>query len=196
LPVWVFHTSIALPLDITLFNGQQVDKQVNLNWVTAQELNNDHFEIEHSADGIHYERIGSVNSRFQTSSTSTDYSFTDRFPKNGMNFYRLKEVNISGAFSYSDVVPVKFDNPLVDIISVSPNPSISKLSISCRVLEATPVTCSFYNSEGRIVRKMNYDFTTGQNLISTDVSALPAGIYFIVISRPNERLAEAKFLKQ
>ena len=195
-PVWVYRSFVPLPLDITRFDGQQSGKQILLSWTTAQELNNDRFEIERSFDGINYQPVGTVPSKFHTSSTNTDYQFTDRYPKNGVNFYRLKEINISGNYSYSNVVAVKFNNPLISILNINPNPVINVLNILCNANEATPVTCNFYNSDGRIVRSITASFTSGQNSISADVSSLPAGIYFIVLSRPNERITEAKFVKQ
>jgi hypothetical protein len=195
-PVWVYRSAVPLPLDITMFSGQQVNKQIDLSWTTAQELNNDHFEIERSSDGIHYNQVGSMPSKLHTSSISTDYTFTDPGPANGTNFYRLKEVNIPGSSNYSDVIAVKFNNPLISIVSINPNPVSSLLNIACNANEATAVTCNFYNSEGRLVRSIATHFNSGQNNISSDVSDLPAGIYFIVLSRPDERIAEAKFVKQ
>ena len=195
-PVWVYRSAVALPLDLTKFEGKQVGKQIELNWTTAQELNNDRFEIERSVDGVHYSAVGSVPSKFHTSSVNTDYVFTDPIPVNGINFYRLKEFNIDGNFTYSTIIAVKFDNPVISIVTINPNPATTLLNILCNANEATPVTCNFYNSEGRIVRSIATNFTKGPNTIPADVSALAAGIYFIVLRRPNERIAEAKFVKE
>ena len=195
-PVWVYRSAIALPIDLTKFEGKRSGKQIELNWTTAQELNNDRFEIERSLDGINYQTIGAVPSKFHTSTVSTDYLYTDQSPVNGTDFYRLKEIDINGSFNYSGVVAVKFDNPVISIVSINPNPATTLLNISFIANEATPVTCNFYNSEGRIVRSIAANFVKGPNTIPSDVSALAAGIYFIVLSRPNERIAEAKFIKQ
>lgn len=195
-PVWVYRSAIALPLDITRFEGQAIHKQVQLSWTTAQEFNNDYFEIERSADGMNYTPIGRVASLFHTSSTPTGYQFTDSLPFNGINFYRLKEVNISGSFAYSDVVPVKVNKPLLDFVNINPNPVSNTLTISCFANAATQASWSFYNSDGRLVMSGAAQLTAGYNSISANVSNLPAGLYFMVISRPNERLAEARFVKQ
>ena len=195
-PVWVYRSAVVLPINITRFDGQRVNKEIDLNWITAEEINNDHFEIERSLDGVNYHSIGSVPSKFHTSSLPTDYAFNDLNPVNGINFYRLKQFNIDGKFNYSDVVAVKFDNAVISITSISPNPAVKLLNILCNANEATTVNCNIYNSEGRLVNSIVANFNKGDNILSADVSTLPAGTYFIVLSRPNERITEAKFVKQ
>ena len=81
-PVWVYRSLVPLPIGLTIFTGKQSGKQIDLNWTTAQELNNDRFEIERSLDGINYQTIGTVPSKFHTTTMSTDYIFTDARPKN------------------------------------------------------------------------------------------------------------------
>ena len=195
-PVWVYRSAIALPINLTRFTGRPVSKTVELSWTTAQEMNNDRFEIERSADGTRYENIGMVPSKFHTTSLSTDYTFNDLSPLNGINFYRLKEISMDGTFTYSDVVAVKFESPAISITKINPNPVIHVLNIVCESKESTPVNCNLYNSEGRLVGNSKTYFSAGANTLSMDVSALEAGVYFVVLSRPNERIAEAKFVKQ
>lgn len=195
-PVWVYRSVVSLPLDLTRFTGQQINRQVDLNWTTAQEMNNDHFDIERSLDGVNYQPIASVASKYHTTSLKTDYSFTDASPVNGIDFYRLKQVALDGKFIFSDVIAVKFDNPVLSIISINPDPVIHTLNMRCAANESTKATCNIYNSEGRLVRNIETYFTQGQNNIVEDVSLLPAGTYFIILSRPNERITESKFVKQ
>jgi hypothetical protein len=195
-PVWVYRSAVPLPIDLTKFDGKPAGKQIALTWTTAQESGMDRFEIERSVDGTNYQSIGWVPSKFHNSTTSTDYNFTDPLPVNGINFYRLKEINTNGNFNYSPVVAVKMDNPLISIININPNPASHLLTILCNANESTPVTCNFYNSDGRIVKSLAADFIKGPNKITTDVTTLAAGTYFIVLSRPNQRIAEAKFVKE
>jgi len=195
-PVWVYRITTPLPIYITNFSGQRVNNAVKLNWTTAQEMNVDRFEIERSVDGISYLPVGNVRSKFHTSSIPTDYDFLDESPRNGTNFYRLKEWKLDGSFAYSPVVAVKFDRPLITIAGVSPNPAVHSVQINCLALENGMITCTFYNADGRRVLETKLSFTTGSNTITQDVSSLPPGAYFIVLSRPNERITESKFLKQ
>jgi hypothetical protein len=73
-----------------------------LIWSTSLELNNSHFVIERSADGNIFEAIGSQRGMGTTAQTS-NYLFTDEKPLAGINYYRIKQVDFDGAFSYSDV---------------------------------------------------------------------------------------------
>ena len=195
-PVWVNRSAVALPTTLTGFDGHRVNKQIDLNWTTAQEVNNDHFEIERALDGVNYKIIGRVDSKLHSTSLPTDYIFADLNPVNGINFYRLKQVNADGKFNYSNIVAVKFDDPLISIITINPNPVEKMLRIECNANEATAVNCNIYNSDGRLVKSFATNFTAGSNTISADVAAIASGTYFIVLSRPNERITEAKFIKQ
>ena len=195
-PIWVYRSTTPLPLDITRFNGQRINEVVKLNWTTAQETNVDRFEIERSLDGISYQLLGTVISKFHTTSLPTDYDFYDQAPMNGTSFYRLKEFKTDGSFAYSDVVAIKFDKPVISIVRVNPNPAINTLNISCNAIEAGTITCTLFNADGRRVKESSQYFTTGSNNIVQDVSALPAGTYYIVLSRPNQRVAEGRFVKQ
>ncbi|HMD00990.1 MAG TPA: T9SS type A sorting domain-containing protein, partial [Ferruginibacter sp.] len=195
-PVWVYRTPIILPTSITKFEGRRNNKQVDLNWTTSQENNVDRFEIERAWDGVNFQRIGSVNSRLHTTPLPSDYSFSDLNPVNGINFYRLKKIDIDGKTNYSDVVAVRFDDPAVSILSINPNPVGKELRINCNANEAAAITCNIYNSDGRLVRSLTANFMQGNNTISTNVETLVAGTYFVVLSKPNERIAESKFVKQ
>ena len=195
-PVWVYRNAIALPVSISKFEGHRVNKQVDLNWTTAQEINNDHFEIERSLDGVSYQSIGRVNSKLHNTSLPTDYVFSDLNPANGMNFYRLKQVNADGKFVYSDVVAIKFDNPVIDALIINPNPVGKILRVVCNANENTTVTSNIYSSDGRLVKSITTNFLIGSNTVTADVSSLSTGTYFVVLSRPNERMAEGKFIKE
>jgi len=82
------------------FTGNQVSNLVILNWTTATEANEDHFDIERSTDGITYTVIGQV-AAVGNSSSPTNYSFTDQLPVPGMEYYRIKAVDLSSTYVYS-----------------------------------------------------------------------------------------------
>ena len=144
---------------------------------------------------MNYQMIGRVDSKLHSTSLPSDYIFADLNPVNGINFYRLKQVNADGKFNYSDIIAVKFDNPVISIITINPNPVEKILRIVCNANEPTAVNCNLYNSDGRLVKSIATNFAAGTNTISADVTALASGTYFIVLSRPNERITEAKFIK-
>ena len=191
-PVWISRV-IVLPTELVGFNGESAGKKIDISWRNANELNSAYYEIERAQDGVSFTKIGSMPKHIIASDTS--YAFSDISPRNGINFYRLKVIKTNGGFTYSDIIAVRFNNPPVTIVSIYPNPVTDWLSIVCNAIETTPVNCAIYNSVGRLVKSLSVAFTPGVNTITADVAALPAGTYFVVLSRPDERITEAKFIK-
>ncbi len=98
-------TSTPLPVELTAFYGENAKNLAKLHFTTASELNNSHFSIERSQDGINFREIGRISGA-GTSFVFNDYSFVDVSPFSGKNYYRLKQVDFDGNFEYSEVVMV------------------------------------------------------------------------------------------
>ena len=98
---------IPLPVEMLYFNAKIDGTDAILEWATASELNNDRFEVERSLDGINYEYIGEVEGN-GTTDLQVVYQFIDIAPRQGLNYYRLKQVDYDGAFEYSDVTFADF----------------------------------------------------------------------------------------
>lgn len=194
-PVWVQRSGVVLPITITKFTGRLLNEVVQLNWQTITDMNADHFEIERSADGLQYQRIGSVLARYGWG-VYTDYDLTDNDPLPGLNFYRLKIVGRNGDMHYSAVTTVSFRKPLLNIIKVQPNPVSTVLTVHYNARISSEVSCSIYTAEGRLVRQKKVYVSAGNNNLTEDVSSLASGTYFIVMSIPDQRIAETRFIKQ
>lgn len=195
-PIWVYRTSVVLPITLTRFTGIQQNERIVLDWTTAQEINAAYFEVEHSVDGNLFEKAGVVFSRYQNTTSPTDYNFYDPNPVKGMNFYRLKQVDKDGKFRYSNIIPVVFNYSIVKQVRINPNPVINTLNITVTLSEKADVICKIYNADGRELKSLTAAAFAGRNNISSDVSTLPAGSYIVVIISNNERIAETKFIKQ
>ncbi len=165
-----------------------------LNWTTALEINANNFDIEHSIDGIHFSSIGTVAAT--NNNAANNYYFTDTNPVNGVNFYRLKQTDISDNFTYSSITAISINKPVIAITSINPNPVINNLAIFCVAENKENIICKIYSAEGREVKNIATTFVTGENNLTVDVSSLTKGIYFIVISKTDEKITEAKFVKQ
>ncbi|HSY76009.1 MAG TPA: hypothetical protein VK890_04085, partial [Bacteroidia bacterium] len=112
----------ASPLPITLvsFDAQPNDLgNVNCTWTTESQINNKVFTIERSADGNHFDSVTSVPGAGTTSQTLS-YSAIDENPFNGTSYYRLKQTDYDGHYSFSDIVPVNISSKTG--VSVFPNP--------------------------------------------------------------------------
>jgi hypothetical protein len=119
----------TLPVKLTRFTAIVENDATLLRWETSSELNNAAFVIERSTDAASFTTIGQVKGNGTTNLTSL-YSFTDRQPQPGNNYYRLKQIDIDGRAEYSEVRVVKF-NPATDVlVSIYPNPAAARITIS------------------------------------------------------------------
>jgi hypothetical protein len=89
------------------FEANQQGNDVLVSWVTASELNNDRFEVERSNDGMQFIHIGTRNGQ-GTTSVMHQYSLIDEEPKAGINYYRLRQIDLDGTENLSDPVAVVF----------------------------------------------------------------------------------------
>ncbi len=108
--------SSVLPIELLYFNGERKYCSQNmLIWSTATETNNDHFEIERSSDAINFKKIkeipGSINSL-----ETKKYVYTDSNPESGINYYRLKQVDLDGTYKYAPIVDL--DNSCVKDLKI------------------------------------------------------------------------------
>ena len=118
-------TGGALPVKLEFFTADKRDEHSSLlKWETASEINNDHFEVERSADAISWSKIGQVQGAGNSNQT-LDYSLVDESPLPGINYYRLKQVDVDGHFEYSEVATVEFGDAseaALTVMTVYPNP--------------------------------------------------------------------------
>ncbi len=109
-----------LPITLISFDARRIGDQVQLDWATADEENNDFFTIERSLNGIDFQTLMTVDGA-GNSASRLEYSVIDAFPAEGRNYYRLKQTDFNGQFSYSEVRSVFVDE--VDYnIGLSQNP--------------------------------------------------------------------------
>jgi hypothetical protein len=103
--ITVFFSSSPLPLRLVDFSVQKINNTVRLNWITADEANMDHFEIERSQKATDFASIGNIPDNNVV--TQNNYSYSDAHPLKNISYYRLKMVSLDGAVTYSRIVPVQ-----------------------------------------------------------------------------------------
>ena len=105
-----------LPVELLSFSAERNNRYVDLSWITATEINNDYFTVERSLDGINFTVIGSMPGS-GNSSIILNYKLIDSSPiENEISYYRLKQTDFDGAYSYSDIVSVKPLNESREVI--------------------------------------------------------------------------------
>lgn len=171
---------IAVPLPVTLvtFTAVAQGSQVQLHWQTASESNNDHFEIERSADGHVFNWLTSVASHGE-SQLLQDYQTMDAAPYYAINYYRLKQVDKDGRFTLSSIVFVNMAKQLTgSSISLYPNPASQVLYINVTSAQHVNSVLLVYNASGTQVAMQYKTLVKGENTFSLPISGLAPGIYY------------------
>lgn len=166
----------ALPVTLTDFSARLSENQILINWITTQESNASHFEIERSIDAKHFDLIGKVNAAGNSGSLAS-YSHIDSFKPAAAKtvYYRLRSVDTDGSFSYSRIISVK----IVDqgfTSSVYPNPVLNKEPIIVESSDPADQVI-IYNVLGRKLPVTTRHLSAGKIQINT--SDLTDGIYLI-----------------
>jgi xyloglucan-specific exo-beta-1,4-glucanase len=179
--------TVPAPVDLISFEAFDEKDKIKLNWTTASEINNSYFNVEKGLDGKIFYTLGITEGK-GNSSSSQNYSYIDKSPFTGMNYYRLKQMDFNGEYIYSDVVKVYMEN--AEIIQLIPNPAGSYFSISS-VEEVAISTVELYSITGE---KIN-EYTSDTDFRSIDISGLPEGIYFVRI-KVGEKILVKKIIKE
>jgi hypothetical protein len=169
----------SLPVNFTSFTGIIKDNKTALSWSTVNEVNNSHFVVERSANGRHYDSVGRVQAG---SSTSNTYSFNEN-NTNATSYYRLKQVDINGAYLYSSVITLKNSGSNKEM-TVYPTQATSTINYVVSSETPAAVTVQVYTITGQPVISQQAVLVAGLNVRSVNVSGLVNGDYFfkLVIS--------------
>ena len=166
----------ALPVELSHFDATlNRANEVELNWQTASELNNDYFQIERSIDTKNWEVIDQVEGA-GTTELANFYQALDRKPLYGTSYYRLKQVDFDGQFEYSELRSITLNSTAIKDISIFPVPAKDLLYIQ-GLKETT--TFQVFNNMGM---QLQVPYTIQGDRMKLDVSRLDAGIYFFMVS--------------
>lgn len=159
-----------LPVRLISFEGKQTDDQkIKLDWKVAEQENIQVYEIEYSANGKTFSKIGEVNANVLT---STDYSYTDSLTHPGdLAYYRLKILEFDGKTGYSKLISLKL-LPNGGIVAY-PVPAKNELWIDWKKSDAK--SAEFIDSRGRILRTIK----KSSGIQKVDLSGLPGGLLFL-----------------
>jgi hypothetical protein len=173
-------TLAVLPVTLIEFKGEINNEVVRLKWSTAQESNSSHFDIEKSADGNSYTRIGTVSAA-GNSSIRKNYSYTDPTALSGVNYYRLKQLDLDGRFVYSPIVRINHETGLVKSF-VNPLQGTLSIQLNSTVI-ATGSEWRLFDMSGKMIRRNRIT----SPVINEPVEMLTAGIYVLEINIGEKR---------
>jgi hypothetical protein len=167
----ITYTAFPFPVELTYFKGKSIDEGIQLDWQTASEVDNDHFIVERSQDGVYFESRGKVNGKGTVDFTH-NYSFLDERPTSGNNYYRLRQVDIDGTFDLSVIVVV--NHALSGEININYLPHAEVLRING---SSTYNSVQIVDMMGRNI-KMISALKSGEEV---PVNDLPQGTYRVIV---------------
>jgi len=176
-----------IPVELTSFTGNVNNYgQVVLNWQTASELNNQGFEIERRTESSEFRTIAFVEGAGTVTETR-NYSYIDKTADQGINYYRLKQVDFNGTYEYSNEVEVDAAGPLTfELAQNYPNPFNPTTNIQFSIPESGNVKLSVYNLVGEEVAVLVNGFRqAGTFEVNFDASNLSTGVYLYKLQSAN-----------
>jgi hypothetical protein len=181
--------SPTIPVEFVDFKAKKENTTAKLIWQTATELNNSHYGIERSLEGKTYEKIGEILG-YGNSNQSRTYSFVDEKPNTGVNYYRLRQVDLDGKETVTKAVSVNFSKNTS--MKVYPNIVKDNLVVDINAVDNTS-ELTIVNLLGQVVQSKKLENTEGS--ISINISGLPNGFYLVRLNSKGNSMTE-RFEKQ
>ncbi len=187
-----FELQTILPVELLSFSAKAAETQVRLSWTTASEKNNDRFEIERSADGRTFDYLTTIKGS-GTTTLARHYQSSDKNPINGINYYRLKQIDFDGTATFSEIVSVEMKSEKIELF---PNPVAGTLYLRMSDFTTRDVQFQITDLTGRTMLSGETAINDGIVTIPlSEVGSFPLGTYMVRVFSATQALASAKFIK-
>ena len=181
---------VAMPIELLSFEAKKMEGAISLDWQTASEIDNDYMAVERSKDGRYFEEIGRKTGAGYSESLQ-HYQLIDKKPLNGLNYYRLKQVDFDGTESYSDVVQESFKEK--NNLNIYPTliDGTDELNIDLSSFSTGDIQLAIYNMNGQLIQQYQ---SGGAEQMTILVSDFENGFYMLKVVH-DQHMTTARFLK-
>jgi len=193
---WTISTGGSpLPVELLSFDARCANNKVKLNWVTASETNNDYFTIERSKDNNIFEKVldypGAGNSNHLIS-----YSAIDDSPYAGNSYYRLKQTDFDGIFTYSGIVPVSCGQEQdFDLISVIQGTHDHEIEMTFVAVGGEQYTYGVYDITGKLMMESAGVAASGINEVHIEMGFIAESLYMVTLQTSEKSFSRKVVLK-
>lgn len=181
------NDNTSLPVTLISFNATKEGKTAQLAWKTSNETKSSHFEVEHSTTAKKWAVAATVKT-FNAGEANQEYTQAVKSVKNGVNYFRLKMVDLDGSYSYSNIRSLEFSGIDEELVTFGPNPSTDYFTINASdafKLESVKL----YDRSGRMV------YSSGALVDKTvSVKNLASGIYVLKLTAKDGEVNTKKVL--
>lgn len=181
----------VLPIELLSFDGMLNNRQIDLFWATASQLNNDYFRVERSVDAVHWNVIGQVDGA-GSQNGQLNYALVDEnidWAVSGY-YYRLIQVDFDGNSTGSDIIYIPLKTDFSGSLLIFPSPALTARQIHIIGIDAAHGVFSMYDVAGKNVLNDVSVMKAAKDHLLVDVSQLTEGCYMI---RCGEQ--QGKFIK-
>ncbi|NVO04269.1 MAG: T9SS type A sorting domain-containing protein [Bacteroidetes bacterium] len=168
-----------LPISLISFSAHCQGNNINLHWSTASETNNDFFTVERSKDGKTFEVVNTVKGA-GNSNTVINYSYVNKNSVSSINYYRLKQTDFDGKFSYSEIRSVKCSENNTTV-SYFPNPFSSEININIKNFVSENAVIEIIDIMGKVILSQKIE----NNEYKLNTSDIKPGVYFVKLTSEN-----------
>jgi len=190
---YLYTTASALPIVLISFEAVAADDGVELFWATASETNCAEYVVERTVDAMEFQEVSHV--RGAGNSTSVlNYNTRDNAPLETNNYYRLKQIDYDGSFTYSRLIAARFWNSSSNLFII-PNPALNQALVKFTATGNYSTILKLTDMRGNVILNTKFNSQNGLNVYPVNLSELPKGIYTVqVIS--DEQSTTAKLVKE
>lgn len=176
----------SLPIELLSFNAKVNNNTVLTKWTTSVEIDNDYFTLERSADALNFSEVAKIRGA-GNSTQQIDYEWLDEQPLPGTSYYRLKQTDFDGQFSYSNIISVKMKSE--STYKLYPNPARNQVFVY--VSQPTAELIIRINDvTGREVFAETLTEASSQTVHIPTSGILPSGMYFVRIINGADEVVE------
>jgi hypothetical protein len=176
----VYGTLRILPVRFIHIKAADVDGVVKLSWANAAETGVRHYIVEHSTGGQRFHAAGTTSPVYNNGQEAR-YTYLHIAPATGVNYYRLKAVELDGTIVYSTIIKLNLSSSSKLIIRSNPVDQ-GRLNFGLADLAAGSYEVIIYNGAGQVIQKENLKHTGGSYVSSAALNNPGKGIHFLEIA--------------
>lgn len=176
------YSATVLPVSLLSFDASASNNQAKLSWATASEANNNRFEVQRSSDNITYVTVATVKGS-GTSSQKSTYVAYDENPENGVNYYKLVQIDNDGTTKQLAIKSVNFSFAQASVVNVYPNPASGVLNVNVNSKTAQSATATLIGTNGSVYLSQALQLNAGANTATINLSGNVApGQYVLTVA--------------